>query len=271
MTTTSPKPGQWSARYAQIFKDQSVVDAYHLRPAYAPETFLILAELMQDFNPKRVLDAGCGTGNLARILPSIADQVDAVDFSAAAIRRGKELPGGDGPKLRWIISSMESAPVDHPYALITAASSLHWMDWDIVLPFFARLSHSGAMLALVENIIEPPPWSEEIGPVIARYSMNKEFQPYDNRILARELQSRHLFLPRGERQTATIDFSQSVEAYVNSFHSRNGLSRDRLGRGLSQEFDDRLTALIAPHCPSGTMTLQMRSRIIWGLPQATES
>jgi hypothetical protein len=28
------KPRQWSAEYANIFKDQSVVDAYRFRPGY---------------------------------------------------------------------------------------------------------------------------------------------------------------------------------------------------------------------------------------------
>jgi hypothetical protein len=32
------KPGQWSGEYAQIFKDQSVVEDYRFRPDYPPET-----------------------------------------------------------------------------------------------------------------------------------------------------------------------------------------------------------------------------------------
>jgi len=104
-----PKPDQWSAEYAQIFKDQSVVDDYHLRPAYVPETFNILEGLMLAARPRRVLDAGCGTGILARELAHVADLVDTVDFSAAAIERGQCLPGGGNPKLNWLCSSMETA------------------------------------------------------------------------------------------------------------------------------------------------------------------
>jgi trans-aconitate methyltransferase len=270
MAKTRPKPGQWSTQYAQVFKDQSVVDSYRLRPAYVPETFQILAALMQDQTPKRILDAGCGTGFLARELINHADQIDAVDFSAAAIERGKDLPGGDSPKLRWIHSPLETAALQPPYALITAAASLHWMDWDIVLPVFNRYLLPGAFLALVENIILPPPWADDIRPLIAHYSMNKEFRPADNRTLRRELSDRHLFQTLGERRTATTDLHQSVADYVGSFHARNGLSRDRLGEELSQEFDDRLTALVMPFCPSGYMTLDYYSRVIWGAPLTTD-
>jgi len=152
------------------------------------------------------------------------------------------------------------------YAPITAGSSLHWMDWDTVLPEFRRLLQPEAMLALVENVIEPPPWSGEIGPVIAQYPMNKEFQPYDNRKLAGDLQQRLLFQLVGARQTRTIEFNQSVRAYVRSFHSRNGLSRDRLVPDRTRTFDERLTNLISAYCPSGSVTLAMHNRIIWGFP-----
>jgi hypothetical protein len=40
------------AHNAGRFQDQSVVDRYHLRPAYPPETFTILNELIVD-EPRR--------------------------------------------------------------------------------------------------------------------------------------------------------------------------------------------------------------------------
>jgi len=266
MSSIAPKPGQWSTQYAEVFKDQSVVDDYLFRPAYAPETFQILSNLMASDSPRRVLDAGCGTGNLARGLIDVVDQIDAVDFSAAAINRGRQLPGGDSPRLHWIHSPMEEALLNPPYALVTAASSLHWMEWHVVLPLFRRLLRPGAVLVMVENIFPAQPWTREIQPLLAHYSTNKEFRPYDNRTIARHLTQRLLFQPLGERETEPVEFNQSVEAYVTSFHSRNGLSRDRLGLEQAREFRDRLTTLVALYCPSGDMTLAYHSRVIWGIP-----
>src|SRR5208282_3135941 len=115
----SPRPRQFSREYADIFKDQSVVDAYRFRPAYPAAVFEILKEMIDPaVAPLAVLDAGCGTGFLARELTAFADQVDAVDISENMIRAGKELPGGDSPKLNWICGAIEEVALNPPYALI---------------------------------------------------------------------------------------------------------------------------------------------------------
>ena len=50
---------------ASQFQDQCVVDNYHLRPLYPEETFSLLARLVAP-DGQRVLDVGCGTGEIAR-------------------------------------------------------------------------------------------------------------------------------------------------------------------------------------------------------------
>src|SRR5439155_17899141 len=104
-------------------------EAYRSRPPYPDELFEILAGLISD-EPRVVLDAGCGTGEIARPLLGRVDRVDAVDFSPAMIERGRRSPGGDHPNLRWIVGRAEDVPLAPPYALITAGASLHWMDWE---------------------------------------------------------------------------------------------------------------------------------------------
>ncbi len=63
------RPESHGDRFVARFQDQSVVDRYHLRPTYPPETFEILNALIRD-EPRVILYVGCGTGNLARPLTS---------------------------------------------------------------------------------------------------------------------------------------------------------------------------------------------------------
>src|SRR5205809_5090633 len=97
----TPKPKGLDEKYARQFCDESVADAYEHRPPYPDEVFEVLIGLMSDA-PRRVLDIGCGRGEIARKIVGRVEGVDAVDISAAMIERGRKLPGGDDPRLKWI-------------------------------------------------------------------------------------------------------------------------------------------------------------------------
>ena len=127
------KPAFWSREHAATFEDASVAAAYRCRPPHPAETFAILTGLIRD-TPRTVLDLGCGDGLVARPLAPLVDRVDALDISAAMLAEGRRRPGGDHPNLTWIVGAAETAPLSPPYALVTAGDSLHWMDWDVVLP-----------------------------------------------------------------------------------------------------------------------------------------
>ena len=65
---------------------------------------------------------------------------------------------------------------DQPYDLVVAAESLHWMEWNVVLPRIAAWLRSGAWLCLVlDRSLVNEPWMREIPALIARYSTNREF------------------------------------------------------------------------------------------------
>jgi hypothetical protein len=57
-----PKPGRLGLKYAQQFKDTSVVDVYHHRLPFADEAINKLIALVID-EPRAILDVGCATGD----------------------------------------------------------------------------------------------------------------------------------------------------------------------------------------------------------------
>ncbi len=54
-----PKPGHLGLKYAEQFKDTSLVEVYQHRPPYADQTINLLLELVAD-EPQTILDVGCG-------------------------------------------------------------------------------------------------------------------------------------------------------------------------------------------------------------------
>jgi SAM-dependent methyltransferase len=215
-----------------------------------------------------VLDAGCGTGFVARELAPRVDRVDAVDFSEAAIETGRSLPGGDHRNLRWISGPVETAPLDPPYALVTAGASLHWFEWEVALPRFREVLTSGGCLATVEEVDLPNPWDADARRIQVPYSMNREFTPYTMATIAAELESRGLFRTIDARTTEPTPFRQPVAEWVESFHARNGFSRDRMDPAHARECDEQLTEMMRTYCPDGIVEQRVAARVIWGRPGA---
>src|SRR5438876_12045025 len=185
-----PKPELYSSHYAQWFKDPDVIAAYPSRPPYAGAAIQFLNELATD-RPRRALDIGCGTGDIARRLAPLIELVDAVDFSAGMIETGRQLPGGTASNVRWRIGAVEDVPLDPPYALVTAGESLHWMDWEIVLPRLADVLSPNGFVAIVGRDWEGPhAVRARIRPVLMHFSAVRVWQNVD---LLSELQHRELF------------------------------------------------------------------------------
>ena len=65
-----PKPTFLGQQTASAFQEQSVAEAYQQRPPYPDAVFDILAGLAVD-QPGRLLDAGCGTGFIARLMVAL--------------------------------------------------------------------------------------------------------------------------------------------------------------------------------------------------------
>lgn len=258
-----PKPAHLGAAYAAQFADPSVVAAYPHRPPYSPAAFALLAERCAA--PHVVLDIGCGPGDIARGLAPLVDRVDAVDVSAPMLALGQTLPGGNSPRVRWVRGRAEDVALAPPYGLVTAGESLHWMDWALLIPRLRRLLVPGGVIAIIDRRTRPEPWRERMMTLFPRYSTNQDFRPYD---VVAELVQRRLYTPRDETAAGLVEMRQPVAAYVESFHSRNGLSRDRMTPQAAAAFDRELTELVSPFAADGMVTLTVETYIRWGAPCA---
>jgi SAM-dependent methyltransferase len=256
-----PKPNHLGPEYASQFADPSVVAAYHHRPPYPAEVFDRLVDLV--VAPGTVLDVGTGTGEIARRLVGRVAGVDAVDPSPGMLAKGERLPGGDHPDLTWILGRAEEAPLRPPYGLICAAAALHWMDWAVVLPRFRDLLTPGGVLAIVEQHELTNPWDGLLREIIGQYSTNRRYRPYD---LVAELVDRRLFRELGRFRTRPVPFAQPVAAYVESFHARNGFSRDRLSAADAAAFDAAVAGLVAPYVVADEVRLSVVGEVVWGMP-----
>ena len=256
-----PKPDFYDTRYAAAFQEASVARSYRYRPTYPAATFDVLANLITD-SPRHVLDAGCGTGAIARPLVERVDRIDAVDVSQEMINQGKQLPSGDHPHLTWIVGRVEDVPLQPPYALITTGQSIHWMDWLVVVPRFAQMLTPHGFLAILDVDDVAPPWQDGLWQIIKRYSTIPHWQAYDH---IKGLEERGLFQQYGTWRSEPSLFTQSLDDYVESFHARASLARERMTPANAQAFEEDLRALVYSYSQD-TVELQIVAEIVWGKP-----
>ncbi|KAH8898057.1 methyltransferase type 12 [Thozetella sp. PMI_491] len=257
------RPESQTEKFASRFRDTSVVQRYHLRPSYPPETFSILQNLIKD-NPSAVLDLGCGTGDIARLFSAHVDRVDAVDVSLPMLEHGKTLPGGSDSKIRWIHSKAETFAIQGPYALITAGQSLHWMDLDVVMPRLSRMLTPNGVLAIATVLFEPQaPWQDEYTKIVAKYSRNQKYVPFN---MIPELEKANLFQKLGESRTAPLFMRQTIGDYIESHHARSSFSLDDMTTDEVDNFSQEMRGILQPYAEKDELSFGVVGYIVWGKP-----
>jgi SAM-dependent methyltransferase len=107
------------------------------------EHLQVLATLASARDPKRVLDLGCGRGELAHFFADLGAQVTAVDYSEAAIQLSERTFEGE-PELRqrvqFVCADLCNMPLDGVFDAITAADLIEHLLPQEVEQLYARVS-----------------------------------------------------------------------------------------------------------------------------------
>jgi SAM-dependent methyltransferase len=260
------RPVHLGAEYGEQFQDASVAAAYRTRPPYPAALFEILAGLLPD-SVSAALDLGCGTGRIAIPLSFYVSRVDAVDPSAAMLEAAKSA-GGCLDNIRWIHESAETYAYSESYGLVVTAASLHWMEWEVVLPKIREALRRDAVLAIVDSAsFEDAPWREELLNLIPKHSTNQDYRRFH---LLETLCNQGLFEVVGHAATRPREFAQTMDDYVLSFHSRNGFSRERMSPDSARAFDAAVRKIVRPFAQDGLLRTSVTASVTWGLPRPTQ-
>lgn len=258
------RPRQYWDDYASRFKNRSLAETYELRPPYPHETYEILLSLLEEPRGK-ILDVGCGPGKIARVLVDHVEAIDAVDFSKEMIRVGKSLINGKHPNLQWINGPVEEVQLYPPYQMVTAGASIHWMEWSVVFPKFKEVLTIDGYLVIIDG--DRPigaPWHDVELSLIRKYSTSRHYEQID--LIQELVDRRHLYLI-GDKLTTPVSFSQSLRDYVQSFHSRQSMSKEHMGEKNVKAFDSELSHILSDFVDGeGFLTFQLEARVTWGRP-----
>lgn len=271
---TSPR-GVGTTLGGDSFSDARVAQAYLHRPDYADGIYRKLIDISP--GSSSLLDLGCGTGKISRRLCTRFDTVTGVDPSEQMLRVAMTQQSGDRSNILWIHGRAEDAPFrGHPFDLIVAGASIHWMDHATVFPKLLAHAKDGCVFAAVDGDgAFDPPWRDRWDEFLTHwiYELNGDaYQPdQPDSAYARRMNGYRSWLNvSGEEPFLSGPISQRVEDFIMCQHSRATFAPARLGERI-QEFDCQLADVVEPHAVGGVLTYTIQSRVVWGTIRAKAS
>lgn len=98
---------------------------------------------------KKVLDVGCGSGRLSRLLATEAREVVGIDVSPEMVKRARrDVPAN----ARFLEMSLFDLPADETYDAIVVSSLLHHFDAKPMLASLKGALAAGGLLLMIEPI-----------------------------------------------------------------------------------------------------------------------
>jgi trans-aconitate methyltransferase len=239
------------------------------RRGYRTDVLDLLTREFDLDGSSRVLDLGCGTGQLTLPLAARAGAVIGMDPSPdmLALGRATEVPG-----ITWVLGADSDVPALESLLgrasldLVTIGQALHWMDAATLFAALTRLLRPGGGIAVIAN--GAPAWTLDTSwaPVLraaAQKWFNASFPTCgtseQERAQYRELLAQAGFTAVREHH---FDYTEQLDLdeVVGSFHSAAPL--ERLSEGDRFDYDRELRQALLDTEPGGTFTEVVAVRVL---------
>jgi SAM-dependent methyltransferase len=132
-------------RYGAVF-DTVAAEYDRHRPTYPDQLIDLACQAGGLARGDRVLEIGCGTGQLTRSLAARGLSVTAVEPGQNLISLAEKV----APGVQFVNRRFEDAELPEPFAAVFCAAAFHWLDPDVGWRKVAESLAPGGMLALIQ-------------------------------------------------------------------------------------------------------------------------
>ncbi|WP_431924245.1 class I SAM-dependent methyltransferase [Amycolatopsis tucumanensis] len=251
----------------QEFAGDVASDYARFRRGYRAEVFDLLAA---EFPLGRVLDLGCGTGQLTVPMAARAGAVIGMDPSPDMLAHARAAEVGN---VVWVVGADSDVPALEPLLgaggldLVTIGQALHWMDPGPLFAALSRLLRPGGGVAVIANgtpvWTQRTRWATAIRQVSTRWLGALDFPTCGSsdaeRARYRDLLERAGFTRVREHR---LDHTErlGLDEVVGAFYSAGALEKlDAAGR---RGFDADLRAALREAEPGGVFTEEVPVRVL---------
>ncbi len=242
------------------------------RPDYSQPAFNFLLQLaLPNKNEDKLLDLGCGTGELAIPLSSAFKEVHGIDLSSDMINQAQNKARNLGiNNISWGVGKVEEVEFDdNSLKMIVIGSAFHWMDYKIVLDKSYRFLKKDGIFALVNgksiwNGTEE--WQLKTKEIIQKY-LGQERKAGNSGTYQQSKKSFSEMLDEssfGNHHIQNFEYSLTwnLDQIVGYLYSTSFSSRDLYGDRIIN-FENELRLELTKIAPDNNFTATFPVEIMW--------
>ncbi len=222
------------------------VDLYENKHSYVWEYGTKILEILSPQPQERILDLGCGTGQLTAKIAASGASVIGLDSAASAIAQAQS----NYPEIEFKLANGTDFSFNLPFDAVFSNAALHWMKppaavikciWDILKPggrFVAEFGGKGNIRRIIQALnlaLSEPDYNPWYFPSIAEYSTLLETQGFE--VTYASLSDRPTQLEGAEglvnwlemfagdrltRKSSKVEIINQIESQLRSQLYRNG-------------------------------------------------
>ena len=238
---------------ADLFKGTAWYYARY-RPLYPASLVRYIVDKFSLDGEGRLLDLGCGTGQLALRFQDWFDDIVGIDPEPEMLDEARRLSIDNRvDNVQWLQGKAEEQANDlGTFRLITIAKAFHWMDRETVLEMLYHHTDAHGGIAVIGNDSEkhePLPWQLKVNEVVARWlgserrAGNRTYQPPIERYEDTLAKSRYQNIEN--HVLPTYSHTWTVDSIVGNLYSTSYGARRFFGEDLERFEDELRTALLA--------------------------
>ncbi|MET8845479.1 class I SAM-dependent methyltransferase [Amycolatopsis sp. NPDC004625] len=240
------------------------------RRGYPPEVADALAAAFALTRDDVVLDLGCGTGQLTRVLAPRAGAVLGMDPEPAMLAQARRATAESN--VTWLLGEDSDVGALTPLlgrgrlAAVSVAQALHWMDHERLFAAVRPLLRPGGGIAVVTNgeplWLQDTAWSAALREVVSAYLGTPVHRTCGTDDASQQRYAAALAAAGYAVTSAVVEYSAplSVEEITGGVFS--AMSPEQLpGPDARPAFTERVREAVAPH---GPLRERVRVRLLTG-------
>jgi len=145
------------------------------RPIYPATLIRFLINRFSLNGDGRLLDLGCGTGQLTSRFSDWFEEIVGIDTEQEMINEAKRISVETRVEnIEWIVGELDTfkQQVDKTFKLVTIAKAFHWMNREKVLDTLYEIVEHGGGIAIIDSYSpnqDSLPWQKKVSEVVKQW------------------------------------------------------------------------------------------------------